>query len=141
MRIQVVIDCTDAITLARWWADALDWEVEWLDPDLFAALEAQGHCTRDDVIEVDGRLSWREGAAIDSGEAPLPQHRFYFQQVPEPRTVKNRVHVDLHVGADERDALVDRMVAKGATRLADGRQGPHTWVVLRDPEGNEFCVA
>jgi hypothetical protein len=59
----------------------------------------------------------------------------------QPKTVKNRVHLDLHVGADGRDEQVERLIALGACRLWDGREGGSTWIVLADPEGNEFCVA
>ncbi|MDP2292518.1 MAG: VOC family protein, partial [Actinomycetota bacterium] len=59
--------------------------------------------------------------------------------VPEPKTVKNRVHLDLHF--DERDEVVARAIASGATKLWDGQLGPQTWVTLADPEGNEFCIA
>jgi hypothetical protein len=54
--------------------------------------------------------------------------------------VKNRVHLDLRTG-DDRDVVVQRLLANGATFLHDGRQGPHTWVTLADPEGNELCVS
>jgi len=61
-----------------------------------------------------------------------------FVPVPEGKAVKNRLHIDLN--PDDRDAEVERLVALGATRVDVG-QGPDvTWVVLADPEGNEFCV-
>ncbi len=65
--------------------------------------------------------------------------RVLFQAVPEPKTVKNRVHLDLR-GEDDPAALRERLIERGATALHDGRQGPHTWVTMSDPEGNEFCV-
>ena len=55
--------------------------------------------------------------------------------------MKNRVHLDLHVGEDRREAEVERLTGLGASRLWDGQQGPHRWVTMADPEGNEFCVA
>jgi hypothetical protein len=64
-----------------------------------------------------------------------------FQVVPEPKTVKNRVHLDLHVGAERRAEVVDRLLAAGGQVLWEGQQGPNTWVTMADPEGNEFCVA
>ncbi|MEJ7719886.1 MAG: VOC family protein [Ilumatobacteraceae bacterium] len=67
--------------------------------------------------------------------------RLLFQHVPETKTVKNRVHLDLHVGDDERDGAIARAIELGATKLWDGRQGPQTWVTLADPEGNEFCIS
>ena len=60
-----------------------------------------------------------------------------FGAVPEAKTVKNRLHLDFR--PDDRDAEVERLLALGATR-ADVGQGDESWVVLADPEGNEFCV-
>ena len=60
-----------------------------------------------------------------------------FVSVPESKTIKNRLHLDFR--PDDQDAEVDRLLALGATR-ADVGQGDQTWVVLADPEGNEFCV-
>jgi predicted enzyme related to lactoylglutathione lyase len=50
------------------------------------------------------------------------------------------VHLDVRIGADDVDAVVAALVARGATKLHTGHQGPHTWVTVADPEGNEFCV-
>ena len=55
--------------------------------------------------------------------------------------VKNKVHLDLHVGAGRRAEAIDRLLAAGATRLWEAEQGGSSWVTLADPEGNEFCVA
>jgi len=60
-----------------------------------------------------------------------------FVPVPEHKTIKNRLHLDFR--PDDRDAEVERLLALGATR-ADVGQGEQSWVVLADPEGNEFCV-
>jgi hypothetical protein len=60
-----------------------------------------------------------------------------FVAVPEPKAIKNRLHLDFR--PDDRDAEVARLLALGATR-ADVGQGEQSWVVLADPEGNEFCV-
>jgi predicted enzyme related to lactoylglutathione lyase len=64
-----------------------------------------------------------------------------FQLVPEAKAVKNRLHLDLRIGADDVERAVAGMVARGAKVLHSGQQGPHTWVTLADPEGNEFCVS
>lgn len=61
----------------------------------------------------------------------------YFQPVPEPKTVKDRIHIDLR--PDDQAAEVERLIGMGATKVDVG-QGDVTWVVLADPEGNEFCV-
>lgn len=101
-------------------------------------LEA-GYATEADMVEIDGRKAWKTGAACSDPSGRLP--RLLFQTVPEPKTVKNRMHLDIAVGPDEREAKVEALVAAGATRLWDGEQGPHMWVTMADPEGNEFCVS
>jgi hypothetical protein len=97
-----------------------------------------GHAAESDTMRHNGELVWTVGAAIrhPTGAAP----RVLFQLVPEPKTVKNRVHLDVRVGADGRDAEVARLTARGATVLHHGRQGPYTWVTMADPEGNELCL-
>lgn len=60
-----------------------------------------------------------------------------FVDVDEPKQVKNRLHLDFR--PDDRDAEVDRLIALGATHVDVG-QGEQSWIVLADPEGNEFCV-
>ena len=65
-----------------------------------------------------------------------------FIAVPQPTAGKNRVHVDLAVGnGQDRAAEIERLIALGATKLWDGREGEETWVTLGDPEGNVFCVS
>lgn len=63
-----------------------------------------------------------------------------FMPVTEPKTVKNRVHLDLTTGSDDRDAEIERLLALGARRVDVGQTGAESWTVLADPEGNEFCV-
>lgn len=139
--VQVVIDCTEPHPLAHWWAETLGWEVEPQDESFIRRMIAEGHATDDDTTVHAGRLVWREACAITAVEPAPGTPRILFQQVPEPKTVKNRVHLDLRPGPDDDlDARRAALVARGATRIGDGRQGPHTWVVFRDPEGNEFCV-
>jgi hypothetical protein len=66
--------------------------------------------------------------------------RLNFEPVPEPKTVKNRVHLDVNV--DDREAHVQRLLDLGATKLRDVQDasGDYTWTVMHDHEGNEFCV-
>jgi hypothetical protein len=135
--LQVAIDCADPHALARFWAAATGYEVE-DHHDFVQRMLAEGQAEVDHTIEVSGRLAWRSAAACRSDEPGRP--RLLFQVVPEPKTVKNRVHLDLHVGEERIDAEVERLLGLGATRLWDGRQGPHRWITLADPEGNEFCV-
>ena len=101
----------------------------------------QGHATEGDTRDYRGALVWREGAAIRAGAEVSPQlPRIYFQQVPEAKTAKNRVHIDVRVGGDDLEAVRQSLVERGASILYEGRQGPHTWLTMADPEGNEFCV-
>jgi hypothetical protein len=136
---QVVVDCAAPHELADWWAEALGWQVEAQDEAFIRRMVDGGYATEDETTTHKGALVWREGAAINSPDPGRP--RVLFQQVPEGKTVKNRAHLDLRVGAERREAEVTRLVAAGATELHRGSQGPHEWATLADPEGNEFCVS
>ncbi len=136
--LQIAVDCVDPHILAAFWSAAAGVDVE-DHHDQIESLIAAGFATIDDTVEIAGRYAWATAAACRSADGRIP--RLLFQKVPEPKSTKNRWHVDLHVGADRRDAEVARLVGLGATRLWDGQQGPHSWVTLADPEGNEFCVA
>ncbi|MGI9031775.1 MAG: VOC family protein [Ilumatobacteraceae bacterium] len=136
--LQIAIDADDPHRLNRFWAEAFGYEIEDHQP-LIEQVLAAGYTTEDDVIEIDGRKAWREAAASKDPEGRGP--RLLFPKVPEAKTVKNRVHLDLHVGEERRAAEVERLLGLGATKLWDGQLGPQTWVTLADPEGNEFCVS
>jgi Glyoxalase-like domain len=105
---QVIVDASDPEALGRWWASALDWVIVNDDPEEFEI--------RPRPDRIPGLL---------------------FVRVPEPKTTKNRLHLDFR--PVDQDAEVARLIDLGATR-ADVGQGEETWVVLADPEGNEFCV-
>jgi len=140
--IQVVIDAADPGALSAFWAAALAERRYAVPPppgdfaDWPAFLAANG--------VPPGR--WNDASAI---EAP-GQPRIFFQRVTEPKTVKNRVHVDLLAGGGpsvpldvqrERVAAeVARLEGLGATRVEDHADLGVHWCVMRDPEGNEFCV-
>src|SRR5690606_17831958 len=101
----------------------------------------QGHATEEDTTTHRGVLVWRTGAAIRHPDGTGPGARVLFQLVPEAKTVKNRVHLDLRTGDEDQEAVVARLLERGATFLHTGSEGPqHTWTTLADPEGNEFCV-
>ena len=136
---QVTVDAEDPHTLADWWAETLGWQVEPSDEGFIRKMIAEGYATDEDTREHRGVLVWKQGAAIiHPGE---PARRVLFQQVPEPKTTKNRVHLDVRVGAGDVAAVREALVARGATFLHDGHQGPYTWSTLADPEGNEFCIS
>jgi Glyoxalase-like domain len=140
---QVVVDAERPHVLADWWADAIGWVVEPSDEAFIRKMIDEGYASQDDTTTHGGTLVWKEGAAIRHPDAPErgPRKRILFQLVPEPKQVKNRVHLDFWVGEDNVEAEQARLAASGATFLHSGRQGPHTWVTMADPEGNEFCIS
>lgn len=120
----VVTDCARPAPLARFWAQVLDdYEVAPYDEEEIARLASLGITDLDDDPTV---LVQPVGAG--------PGVRFWFQQVPEAKVVKNRVHVDL-AAADAR-VEIERLVALGASVVTEGQDT----IVLADPEGNEFCL-
>jgi hypothetical protein len=121
----VIVDCHDVAAQARWWAGVLDWQIFYEADDEVVILPR--HVT----AELLGSTPWEQ---IGPG--------LIFGSVPEDKTVKNRLHLDLAPQQDDdQAAMVESLLARGATR-ADVGQNPDkiTWVVLADPEGNEFCV-
>jgi hypothetical protein len=137
--LQVVVDSTAPHELADWWAEALGWQVEPQDEAFIERMVQTGAATEADTMRHRGALVWALGAAITSPDPGRP--RVLFQRVPEEKTVKNRLHLDVHVGPDRREAEVARLLGLGATELWRGAQGPMAWVTMADPQGNEFCVA
>jgi Glyoxalase-like domain len=136
--IQVVVDCSAPHDLADWWAQALGWPVEPQDEEFIRRMVDTGAATAEDTTTHRGALVWKVGAAITSPDPGRP--RVLFQLVPEPKAVKNRLHLDVRVGPERVEAEVARLIGLGARELWRGRQGPFAWVTLADPEGNEFCV-
>jgi hypothetical protein len=138
---QVVQDSSDPHPQADWWAESLGWDVEGQDEDFIRRMIAEGHAADEDTTVHKGSLVWKEGAAIRHPDGLDRAPRVLFQLVPEPKTVKNRMHLDLRIGTDDVDATVEKLTARGATFLHNGRQGPHAWVTMADPWGTEFCVS
>ena len=135
---QVVIDSSAPHEIADWWAEALGWQIEAQDEAFIRRMVETGAASQEDTRQHRGALVWKVGAALLSPDPGRP--RVLFQLVPEPKTVKNRVHLDIRVGAERREAEVARLVGLGATELWRGAQGPFEWATLADPQGNEFCV-
>ena len=108
------------------------------DEAFIRRMVAEGHATDDDTTTHNGVLVWKVGAAIRDAEKG---RRILFQVVPEPKSTKNRVHLDVRVGKENIEAEAERLKSHGATFLHRGQQGPYAWVTMADPEGNEFCVA
>ena len=112
------IDCANAYELSEWWKPVLGY----VD------------------IEGDPNLPGHEECMIRD---PATGHRLLFIEVADTKTVKNRMHLDLRPRTTSRDEEVERLLAHGATLVAD-RRDTHDpakgWIVLADPEGNEFCI-
>ncbi|MEU2097440.1 VOC family protein [Streptomyces globisporus] len=118
---ELAIDCADPSALARFWCSVLDYEV-------------QGVEEGEEVVTI-GPPSVPEGK---NRPGPVPP-ALTFARVREGKTLKNRLHIDVNPTDREQDEEVERLLALGARR-ADVGQGGASWVVLTDPEGNEFCV-
>lgn len=139
--VQITFDCADPAALAAFWAEALDYS---LQPP------PAGFDSWDDALRAFGvpEDQWNSRSAIVADGAP----RVFFQRVPEGKTAKNRVHLDLRVAppgvaGDERMDVLEteatRLEALGATRAyridPDGRM-EQGFITMHDPEGNEFCL-
>jgi hypothetical protein len=142
--LQIVLDAADPHAQAKFWAAALGWTVE-RNPEFVQQMLDQGLAGPDDVVEVDGQLAWSGLEALRHPDHDRIRElggaaRMLFQLVPETKTVKNRMHVDVNVGRDGIDPTVARLEALGATVLwkVDEPGAFHT--TMADPEGNEFCV-
>jgi catechol 2,3-dioxygenase-like lactoylglutathione lyase family enzyme len=110
------VDCRNAFTLSTWWKEVLAYN---------------------DVANDPNRPGDPECMIVDEGTG----HRLLFIEVPDGKVVKNRLHLDLAPTDCRRDDEVARVVALGATQVSDCRRVDGSgWVVLADPEGNEFCV-
>lgn len=142
---QVTFDAADPHRLAAFWAAALGYAVE-EHGAFIRQLMAAGVVGDEDVEDAGGLLRWRTAAAIRDPEGPVDERgvghgrRLLFQQVPEAKTAKNRVHLDLNVGKDHVEAEAARLAGLGATLLHWGEQGGNRWATMADPEGNELCV-
>jgi hypothetical protein len=137
MRLQITFDAADPHALAEFWAEALGYDVE--DNSAFVdRLVAEGRMPASDRIIRNGRSEFADVAAVDDPHGEEP--RMFFQKVPEPKTAKNRMHIDIRVPDDRKPAEVHRLESLGGTQLwvTDDR-GPITYT-MRDPEGNEFCL-
>ncbi len=141
VRLQVAFDAADPRRLAGFWQQALGYK-EQDPPEGYASWEQWAV-----AMEIPEER-WGDVTALVDPEGVLP--RLFFQKVPEPKSAKNRVHLDLNVGGgrevDERerrsrvDAAVDRLVGLGATKQREFEEPDQRWIVMHDPEGNEFCL-
>jgi hypothetical protein len=115
IRIQsVVIDSHDCELLARFWSDAIGWRITYQSDDEWVLEPPEGSPANDVAPDI------------------------LFVKVPDDKTTKNRLHLDLR--PKDQGFEVERILGLGATRVDIGQSDEVTWVVLADPEGNEFCI-
>ncbi len=139
-KFQITFDAHDAPSLAEFWALALDYILQ-PPPEGFESWDAFA-----DSIDMSQEERHAISAIVDSSAAGP---RILFLNVPEGKTVKNRVHLDVQVAAGlgdaehdrVRDAKVEQLIEAGATYVDTRSDYGPAWVVMQDPEGNEFCVA
>ena len=115
LRIQCIdIDCLDPFAVAAFWQEALGWRRTHEEPD--------------EIVLEPPAGSPQDGVAPD----------LLFLRVPDPTPGKNRLHLDLR--PENQVAEVERLISLGARRASIGQGDEVSWVVMADPEGNEFCV-
>ncbi|MFD3401018.1 VOC family protein [Kribbella sp. NPDC058693] len=118
---ELAIDCADPYRLAQFWCAVLGYEVR--------DEEEEGVVTIGSPLVPEGR----------SRPGPVPP-TLTFARVPEGKTIKNRLHLDLNPTDTDQEAEVRRVLALGARPADVGQTGEESWVTLADPEGNEFCI-
>ncbi len=111
---EIVVDCANPKQLAEFWAAVLNWPLT-EDPE--------GYC-------------WLSS----TGEPWAPPPVLVFAPVPEKKTVKNRLHIDVNPSGCDQAEELERLLALGATHADVGQGDSVPWIVLADPEGNEFCL-
>jgi predicted enzyme related to lactoylglutathione lyase len=122
----VTFSCASPITLGRFWAAALGWPDEPIDPGFVQTL-------------VDAGMDPRETESFYvTRETPTSRPRFLFQRREKSRPASYPIHLDLR--ADDRDVELGRLQQLGATMEATTSDGDRTWTIMRDPESNPFCV-
>ena len=138
--VQVTFDANDPERLGAFWAEVLGY-IEQPPPEGFDSWDAFLESIN---FPVEERSDFY---AVVDPEKQGP--RLYFQRVPEGKSAKNRLHLDVNVGtgaknSEERRAIVrskaDALVARGATKVREADERGEFWIVMHDPEGNEFCL-
>lgn len=140
--LQIVFDCADPDALGAFWAETLHYKTQ--DPP-------SGFASWEDFLKAQGvpEEEWGLANAVVDPEAVGP--RIYFQKMDTPKPTKNRVHLDLNISGGRRvpfeervkrvNAEVERILRLGAQKQREWEEPDgEYWVVMQDPEGNEFCV-
>ncbi|MFI7677596.1 VOC family protein [Actinophytocola sp. NPDC049390] len=140
--VQITVDCGDPAALSAFWAEVMGYELQ---------APPQGFTTWDEALAAMGIPEEHRNDASALVDPTSNGPRLFFQKVPEGKTAKNRVHLDVRAApglrGDERMAALEkeaeRLVALGATRHERHEPSPPLsagHIVMKDPEGNEFCL-
>ncbi|NEB73853.1 hypothetical protein G3I40_01155 [Streptomyces sp. SID14478] len=143
---KLVMDAADPHAQAEFWSSALGYEIE-DNAALIEQLLGLGAVTEAETVERWGRRAFRDLVAVRHPDDPVDGRtgsgqgrRILFQRVPEPKSGKNRLHIDVHAGPERREAEAARLTGLGAKVLRTVDTQGSQWVTMADPEGNEFDV-
>ncbi|ATL29753.1 VOC family protein [Streptomyces formicae] len=143
---KLVIDANDPHAQASFWGETLGYEVE-DNSALIARLLDLGAAPEAATLDFRGRRAWRDLIAVRHPDDPYDEasgtglgRRILFQRVPETKNGKNRLHLDVHSEPGHRDDEVARLQGLGASVDRHVKEPGGEWVIMKDPEGNEFCV-
>ncbi|MEI5102219.1 VOC family protein [Streptomyces sp. PmtG] len=143
---KLVIDAQDPHAQAAFWGEALGYTVE-DNSALIERLLGFGAVTEAETVDFRGRRAFRDLIAVRHPDDPYEEgtgtglgRRLLFQRVPEAKSGKNRLHLDVHAAPGTQDDEVRRLEALGAATQRHVKEAGGEWVVMTDPEGNEFCV-
>ncbi len=141
LKAQIVYDCSDPDSLAKFYAEALHYKLQ--DPP-------EGFKSWEEALKAWNipEEEWNAASAIIDPEGEGP--RFYFQKMDTPKLGKNRLHIDIKASKgsqvsleDRKEAVgteVERLLKFGAKKQREWEEQGQYWVVMLDPDGNEFCV-
>jgi len=140
-KVQIVFDCHDPAGLSKFYAEALHYKLQG---------PPEGYKSWEEALKASGvpEEEWNSASAIVDPEGKGP--RIYFQQMDTPKLGKNRIHLDLNASSGLKVPIqqrkeqirieVERLLKLGATKQREWEEQGEYWVVMLDPEGNEFCV-
>ncbi|MYU24287.1 VOC family protein [Streptomyces sp. SID8352] len=146
LHYKIVIDAADPHAQADFWAAALHYTAE-DHSRLIEGLLGAGAVPEEATVEIRGRRAWRDLAAVRHPDDPWQEgtgtglgRRLLFQRVPEPKSGKNRLHLDLHSEPGRREEEIARLESLGASVLRRVAEQGGEWAHMLDPEGNDFCL-
>ncbi|MET9495418.1 VOC family protein [Streptomyces sp. NPDC006552] len=143
---KLVVDAGDPHAQAEFWAAALGYAIE-DNAALIEQLLGAGAVAPSETVERWGRRAFRDLVAVRHPDDAVDERtgtglgrRILFQRVPEPKAGKNRLHIDIHAGPERRDAEAERLAGLGASVTRSVAAAGGQWLLMADPEGNEFCL-